>query len=464
MRAPAAACRSHHSLRRRLLLAISVATAVAWLLAGVFGYTEAQHESEELMDGHLAQSARLLLALVRNNEEHLGDLATRLATVRGTEQNIYEPPLEFQIGRGDGTILLRSTNAPMLPVLGIAGYSDIERESEAWRVLNMVSADGEYRVQVAQSIDLRDRAALEVAGRTLLPVVFLLPLLLLLIYFSIRRVLRPLDALADDVAARTPDNLSPLPDRNLPQEVAPLVAALDRLLARLATTLDSERRFTADAAHELRTPLAALKVQTQVAMLSQDLAMRRHALEQIESGVDRATHLVNQLLRLARLDPLNTLENRQQIDIRALVGEVLNAIRSANPDISQVIVEELPAQPLRIEGDPDLLAIALRNLIDNAVRYSGPASTIRIIGTADDRGCTLNIRDNGPGVPAAIAPRLGERFFRNRETSVEGNGLGLAIVARIAELHGGRFSAGNLPEGGFQGKLEGLHCASANAV
>lgn len=456
MRAPAVGGRSHHSLRRRLLLAISVATAVAWLLAGVFGHEEAQHEAEELMDGHLAQSARLLLALVRNNEEHLGDLATRLATVRGTEQNIYEPPLEFQIGRGDGSILLRSTNAPALPVLGVAGYSDIEREREAWRVLNMVSTDGEYRVQVAQAIDLRDRAALEVAFRTLLPVVIVLPLLLVLIYFSIRRVLRPLDVLAEDVAARTPDNLSPLPDRNLPQEVAPLVAALDRLLARLATALDSERRFTADAAHELRTPLAALKVQTQVAMLSQDPAMRSHALQQIESGVDRATHLVNQLLRLARLDPLNALENRQRCDLRTVVNEALAAIRSANPNLAQTIVNELPAHPLFIDGDPDLLTIALRNLIDNAVRYSDPDSTIRIIACDQAGSLSLSVRDNGPGVPAAIQERLGERFFRNRETRVEGNGLGLAIVGRIAELHGGRFTAGNHPDGGFEATLGAL--------
>lgn len=459
-----AGCKPAHSLRRRLLLAISVATALVWGMAGVLGYLQAQHEAEELMDGHLAQSARLLLALVRDNEDHLGDLAARLATVRGTEQDIYEPPLEFQIGRGDGTILLRSTNAPLLPVLGVPGYSDIEREAESWRVLNIVSADGDYRIQVAQSMDMRDRAALEVASQTALPAVVVLPLLLLLIYFSVRRILQPLDALAEEVSARTPDTLDPLAERPVPLEVAPLVGALNQLFRRLGLTLENERRFTADAAHELRTPLAALKVQTQVAMLSQDPAMRQHALQQIESGVDRATHLVNQLLRLARLDPLNTLENRQRIDVHDLVGDVLGAIRSANPDIPQTIAVELPAQPLPIEGDPDLLAIALRNLIDNAVRYSGPTSSIRILATPSDASCTLTIHDDGPGVPAAIAARLGERFFRNRETRVEGNGLGLAIVARIAELHGGRFTAGNLPEGGFRASIEGLHCATTTVV
>ena len=454
--------RAAHSLRRRLLRAVSIATLLAWSLTGVFSYQKAQHEAEELMDGHLAQTARLLLALVRDNEDHLSDLANRLATVRGTRENIYEPPLEFQIGRGDGTVLLRSTDAPSLPVLGIAGHSDIERETESWRVLNMVSADGNYRVQVAQSITLRDQAALEIAGQTIFPVVVVLPLLLLLIYFSIRTVLRPLDALADDVAARTPDTLAALPERNVPQEVAPLVAALNRLFGRLGATLENERRFTADAAHELRTPLAALKVQTQVARLSQDPQIRGHALQQIESGVDRATHLVNQLLRLARLDPMNSLENTQTCALHSVVGEALAAIRSASPQITQVIVEELPERPLFIQGDPDLLVIAIRNLVDNAIRYSGPDSTIRIVADTDGHRCTLSIRDNGPGVPAAIQARLGERFFRNRETSVEGNGLGLAIVARIAELHGGRLAAGNHPEGGFVASLGNLQLSQAS--
>lgn len=448
--------RATHSLRQRLLRAVSVATLLAWSLTGVFSYQKAQHEAEELMDGHLAQSARLLLALVRDNEDHLGDLASRLATVRGAHDNIYEPPLEFQIGRSDGTVLLRSTDAPALPVLGVAGHSDIERESESWRVLNMPSADGKYRIQVAQSIALRDQAALEVAGQTVFPVFVVLPLLLLLIYFSVRTVLRPLDALAEDVAARTPDTLSPLPERNVPQEVAPLVGALNRLFCRLGTTLENERRFTADAAHELRTPLAALKVQSQVAMLSRDPQIRDHALQQIENGVDRATRLVNQLLRLARLDPMSQLENSQAFDLRGIVTETLQAVRNANPHFTQVIVEDLPEHPQIVQGDPELLAIAIRNLIDNAIRYSGLASTIRIHTHDDGRCCSLSIRDNGPGVPPDIQSRLGERFFRNRDTNVEGNGLGLAIVARIVELHGGHLTAGNHPEGGFEARLDGL--------
>ncbi len=462
MAAPPAAARSPHSLRQRLLLAVSIATLLVWGLTGVFGYLQARHEAEELLDGHLAQSARLLLALVRDNEAHLGDLATRLATVRGTGANIYEPPLEFQIARGDGTVLLRSTNAPQLPVLGIPGYSDIERETAAWRVLNMLAADGNYRIQVSQSIELRDRAALEVASQTVLPVAFVLPLLLLLIYYSVRTGLRPLDEIAGEVAARTPETLSPLPDLTVPQEVRPLVISLNRLFRRLGATLENERRFTADAAHELRTPLAAIKIQPQVALLGSDPQMRQHALQQIESGVDRASRLVDQLLRLARLDPLSQLESSQAVDLRAVCEDVVDAIRGAQAQLGHVIVDELPAGELIVDGDPDLLAIAIRNLIDNAIRYTPPGSSIRLSARRDGAVCALTVLDDGPGVPAAIQARLGERFFRNRESNVEGNGLGLAIVARIAELHGGRFTAGNHAPEGFAATLEGLRLSGAD--
>ncbi|WP_341649837.1 histidine kinase dimerization/phospho-acceptor domain-containing protein [Thauera humireducens] len=253
------------SLRWRLLAAVSVAVLLLWLLTAWFSYTKAQHEAEELMDGSLAQTGRLLLAITQHNDDDLGKLASRLATVRGAADNVYEPPLEFQLGLGDGTILARSIGAPDLPVLGVPGYSDILRKDGSWRVLNVVSGDGRHRVQVSQSIGLRDRAALEVAGQTVLPLAIITPVLLLLIYVSVVKALDPLNRLARDVAARSADNLAALSREDVPNEVGPLVAAINRLLLRVARALDNERRFTADAAHELRTPLAAIKVQTQVA-------------------------------------------------------------------------------------------------------------------------------------------------------------------------------------------------------
>jgi two-component system, OmpR family, sensor histidine kinase QseC len=448
-----------HSLRWRLLAAICAVVLVIWLLTGWFSYTKAQHEAEELMDGNLAQTARLLLAITHDNEDDLAELVARLETVRGAEDNIYEPPLEFQIGLGDGSVVARSPDAPELPILGVADYNDIIRHDESWRVLNSVSSDGRYRVQVAQSIGLRDRAALEVAIQTVLPLVFIVPVLILFIYLSIKRALRPLEQLAQEVSARTPDNLAALSDKRIPTEALPLVEAINRLFQRVDRTLDNERRFTADAAHELRTPLAAIKVQTQVALLGKETPVREHALQQIEAGVDRASRMVEQLLRLARLDPLDSPPSNQAFDLGRLISDTVASTRNAQPDACQEIDLDLPAHSPIMRGDADLLQIALRNLLDNALRYSPPGCRIAVAVRRQPEGYTLTVSDNGPGVPPNVLSRLGERFFRGQPGSSEGNGLGLAIVGRIAALHGARLALENLPASGFAVSLQGLQPA-----
>lgn len=442
-----------HSLRWRLLAAIGAVVLLTWLLTGWFSYTKAQHEAEELMDGSLAQTARLLLAITHDNEDDFAELVQRLATVRGAK-DLYEPPLEFQIGLGDGTVLARSPDAPQLPILGVAGYNDIVRDDEGWRVLNAVTDDRRYRVQVAQSISLRDRAALEVATQTVLPLVLIVPVLILFIYLSISRTLRPLEQLASEVAARTPDNLAQLTGERIPTEARSLVSAINRLFRRVERTLDNERRFTADAAHELRTPLAALKVQTQVALLSGDTPVRDHALHQIEVGVDRASHLVEQLLRLARLDPLDSPPNARPIDLGRLVDDTCSDL----PDAER-ITRHPPASTTRVMADRDLLQIAVRNLLDNALRYAPRDAEIRVEISRDNDGCTLSVVDSGPGVAEETLARLGERFFRGQPGASTGNGLGLAIVVRIAELHGARVSLANRPQGGFSASLHRLPLA-----
>lgn len=444
-----------HSLRWRLLAAICAVVLLIWLLTAWFSYTKAQNEAEELMDGSLAQSARLLLAIVHDNEDDLVKLAPRLAAVRGSN-NIYEPPLEFQIGWGDGTVLARSPDAPQLPILGVLGYSDIIRPDKSWRVLNANSEDDRYRIQVAHEIGVRDRAAFEVAAQTVLPLILITPVLILFIFLSIKRALRPLNQLTQEVSGLTPDSLVPLSREFVPTEVRPLVNAVNRLLRRVERTLDNERRFTADAAHELCTPLAALKVHAQVALMAGDTPVREHALQQIANGVDRSSHLVGQLLRLARLDPLTALPENKPVDVAQLVNDSITAVQHAHPESGQQIIQNLPAAIPQLLGDPDLLGIALRNLIDNAVRYTPDESTIHIelqqIGDIHE----LTVRDSGPGIPAIALSRLGERFFRANQAAGNGNGLGLAIVGRIAELHGASLVVENLPAGGLSITLRGL--------
>lgn len=443
------------SLRWRLLAAVCVAVLLIWLLTGALSYHMARHEAEELLDGSLAQTGHLLLALLEGSDDEFAGLGGRLASARAAD-NIYEPPLEFQVGQGDGVVIARSLDAPELPILGVTGYSDIIRHDESWRVLNLASEDGRFRVQVSQPSGLRDRAALEVAGQTVLPLLFIVPLLFLLIYLSIRRGLLPLDRLASEVAARTPDNLAPLSGREVPTEARPLVTSINRLFSRVSRTLDHERRFTSDAAHELRTPLAALKVQSQVALRSTDAPMREKALRQIAGGVDRAARLLEQLLRLARLDPVQQLDNPGPVDLAAVIHEALAAARAACGEPDRPIVAPLPGGKAMVQGDPELLGMAIRNLLDNALRYSAPGDAIRIGLDARNGELAVAVRDSGPGVSAEALDKLGERFFRAPGTRAEGSGLGLAIVKRIAELHGGHLVLGNHPDGGFVARIEGL--------
>jgi two-component system sensor histidine kinase QseC len=232
-----------------------------------------------------------------------------------------------------------------------------------------------------------------------------------------------------------------------------LVTALNQLLLRLGATLESERRFTADAAHELRTPLAAVRVQAQVALACGDVADQRHALNQVLAGTDRATHLVEQLLRMARLDPLARLPDPREIDLaelaRRTVADMYETARAGAQSIDLATADV----STRVNGDPELLGAALRNLLDNALRYAPPGSKITVYVRAEHGEPLLGVMDEGEGVPSEELPRLVERFYRGRETSAEGSGLGLAIVRRIAELHGARLEIGNREGGGFDARL-----------
>ncbi len=443
------------SLRWRLLRTVSIVALMIWTLTGLLSYLQAHHEAEEFLDGHLALSARTLMALVRDNEAGLPDLKARLDGMRRQSHGIYDPPIEFQVGKADGTPLVRSANAPDIPMRGMAGFMDIQRDGQSWRLYNLAPPEEGYRIQVAQPMELREVAALEVAMQTILPVGAILPVLLLLIYLSIRRGLKPLEDLASEVTARTPENLSALTGRAVPQEALPLVTAVNRLMYRLGETLENERRFTADAAHELRTPLAAVKTQAQVALMSQDPQAREHALRKLLAGADRAGRLMEQLLRLARLDPLATLPEAQPVDLVALaatgVAERLDdAVASGH-----VLDFQSDADPVRVEGDADLLAAALRNLIDNALRHTPPGCQVTVRVVNEGGHAVLSVSDDGPGVALEELPRLGERFHRGSALRAEGSGLGLAIVRRIAELHGAKFTLhSNAPQHGLTARMD----------
>jgi len=293
----------------------------------------------------------------------------------------------------------------------------------------------------------RNEVAGEIAGQLLKPMLFALPALAVLLVIAIGFALRPLRRLARDVAARTPDRLDPLPTETLPTEVAPLVTRLNSLFADIMRALENERRFTADAAHELRTPLAALKAQAQVALASVDAAERQHALTQILVGCDRATHLVAQLLTLARLDA-DTPQQMHDVALRPIAEEVL--AMSAGEAIEHRCDLVLHDGDAHVRGDALLLQVLLRNLVDNALRHSG-GTQIDVSITRHGSHAVLTVSDNGRGLAKNEHSHVQQRFHRSASTDsgddTAGSGLGLSIVRRITELHGGTLDIGS-PDSG----------------
>jgi signal transduction histidine kinase len=276
----------------------------------------------------------------------------------------------------------------------------------------------------------------EALGKALVwPLAMALPALALAIWLGVGSGLRPLRELRAQLARRGPADLAPLDAARAPQEIEPLVAELNRLFNRIEQNLQRERRLTADAAHELRTPLAVLSTQAQVARRASDDAARNEALDALVAGAGRAARLIEQMLTLARLEAGQLGEHAQHVALRELAREVLAeaAPRAVEKNID-ISLEEGP--PAEIDGHAGLLAILLRNLVDNAVRYTPPGGTVR--ARVASSPILFEIRDSGPGVPETELGRLGERFHRLAPPGESGSGLGLSIVLRIAELHGAR--------------------------
>ena len=427
------------SLRQRLLLTLLGSIALVWLATAVFSYFDARHELDELLDAHLAQSVSLLLAqtghdLEEIDTEHMPQLHKR---ARGVAIQIWE--------NGD-TLRLHSASAPDERMSGVdEGFSDALIAGKRWRVFS--GWDGQRRnlVQVGERYATRDEIAVSLAKNLLLPLLFALPLLGLLVWVNVARALRPLAALGRQVAQRDPGNLVKLDAGEIPTEVMPLVENLNRLFERVAELIAKERRFTADAAHELRTPLAALKTQAQVARTAASASARTHALDQVIAGCDRATHLVQQLLTLARLDPDAPGADSCDLQVlaRAAVAELVPYALS-----KRIEIDLADGAAVEVPGNAGLIAILLRNLIDNAIRYSPEGGSVHVQAAADGKAGTLTVTDQGSGIPADERDKVGQRFYRVLGNEESGSGLGLSIVKRIAELHGASVSL----DEGEQGK------------
>ena len=430
-----------NSIRRRLLSILLGSFAAGWLVLSVLSYFSARHEIEELFDAQLAQAARVLLGLTLHEIEEEGAKAEgqQLPVVidPALSGHQYEEKIAFQIWMGH-TLLLRSPNAPLEPLSLSAGYSDRLVGDKPWRVFSLVDTDRALKIDVGEHYDVRNELIYDILRDLSWPLLFTLPFLAVAIGAGITRGLAPLRRTTAEITRRSPQQLAPLDAHDTPLEVQPLVAALNDLLGRLQDALDGERRFTANASHELRTPLAGLKAQAQVALRANDAAQRQQALTQIVQGVDRASHLLEQLLLLARLDPAGASVRYVVTPLAPLAREVLAEL-APNAVAKRIDLSLDGDDTHAVLADRTALAVLLRNLIDNAIRYTDAGGQVQVRISATAGRVTLAVRDTGPGIAPDQRALVLERFYRIAGSSGPGCGLGLSIVKRIAELHGATF-------------------------
>jgi signal transduction histidine kinase len=418
---------ARYSLKHRLLLAVLACVATVWVATSAYSYFDARHEINELLDAHLAQSASLIVAQLGHDLEEI-DLEHAPATDKRARR------VAFQIWERGTLLRLHSADAPSSRLAAREeGYSSARLDGKGWRVFSTWDASHRFLVQIAERDEARREIAVGIATNLLVPLVVALPILAAFVWLTIGRAVKPLDRLGRAVEQRKLDNLQVLAVAGAPREVIPLVRSLNALFDRVGRLIENERRFTSDAAHELRTPLAGLKAQAQVAKRATDDGVRQHALDGVIEGCDRATRLVDQLLTLARLEP-DAARPAGSADLAALARHV--AAELAPFALGKgVEVEVRGSAALLVEGHPDLLSVLLRNLMDNAIRYSprGGIVSVDIERLGDD--ARVSVSDHGPGIAPQERTRIGQRFYRGVGTAETGSGLGLSIARRIAEIH-----------------------------
>ncbi|SAL63372.1 multi-sensor signal transduction histidine kinase [Caballeronia humi] len=418
------------SLQGRLLGLVMGVVIGIWIVTGMFIWRDARRELDELLDSHLAQAAALLIIQQTQSIDDDEEIDNRVP-------HPYAPKVAFQIFH-DGQAVVRSGNAPAQPMIPTGhqmgqGFATVQIEDEAWRVFFARGPGEDTRVYVGERVDSRTSILLAVLLGVLWPMAAALPLLGLATWWAVRRGVTPLRKLGLSIARRSPSDLAPVFISRVPAEVSPVIDALNSLFARIKAVWEAERRFTADAAHELRTPIAAIRAQAQVALGESNNALRQHALQATLDGCDRATRLVNQLLVLSRLDADATVE-LTEVDLGALVQQVVAEL-APEALVKRQSLELRDAGSCTICADESLLAALVRNLVDNAIRYSPAGASVLVETKADMGTVLLSVEDSGAGLSGENQSRLGERFFRAQGSVETGSGLGWSIVQRIAELH-----------------------------
>lgn len=422
------------SIRSRLSVLLLLAAILTALAIGVLTYRQALKENEELFDYQLRQIA----------------LSLRDQGVAAAPHfRIGEEPLEVvvQIWTANGTMLYLSHPGDPLFSRAMLGFTDVDAGNRRWRVYSMAARD--RIIQVAQPFELRRDLAAQAALRGLAPLLAFAPLMALLIWWLVGASLVPLRRLAREVGRRDARSLEHVSEAGLPDEIAPVVRALNLLLDRLRRAFASQRAFVADAAHELRSPMTALRLQLQLLARAPDEAARKDALDKLHEGVDRATHLIEQLLTAAQTDPNDRTAELEPTDLaelmRQAIADVFMFAQARHIDLEQ----EAPDRVM-LRADPAGLRILARNLLDNAIRYTPEGGQVRVGIVEDAATVLLSLEDSGPGIAEQDRKRVFDRFYRGNANGQTGSGLGLSIVKNIADQHDATVELGTSATGGLK--------------
>jgi len=408
------------TIRKQLLIGLMSGVIIAILAVGIGSYLKVRHELNEIFDYQLKQ-------IVRSFPENM--------SFQPSETSDRHPGKKIVVQVWDRHNYLAFTSNPAkdLPRYSDTGFFEISFNNQRWRVYS--EENFQQRVQVAQLIADREKIEFSLAMRSLIPFLILIPVLMLLIWFVVGRSLQPLKHLANSLEERSADALHHVNTEGYPPEILPIVEAMNALFSRVENSIQLQRMFVADAAHELRTPLAALKLQLQLVEKSEDNEERARGMHKLHERLNRATHLVQQLLTLARHSSGSEQENRVTVSLSELAKQSVSdfSLLAENKNIDLGV--DIIHPGLTVSGYPDALRVMLNNLVDNAIRYTRNNGRIDVIVCEEDHAPCLIVADTGIGVPPEDRERIFDRFFRCTGTEQSGSGLGLAIVKNIVDQH-----------------------------
>ena len=424
-----------HSLRGRLLWFLLAAITIAALAQASIAYRTALHDADQIFDYHMQQ-----MALSLRSGTPLSNTEVRERMEANSEGGAGNDDMVVQMWSPDGVQMFHSVSRARLPQRAVLGFSNVKANGTVYRVFSIQTAN--QTVQVAQDLAVRRNMAGNLALRTLGPIAVMMPILMLVVWWVVSGSLEPVARVRSQVASRQADDLSPVSEAGLPDEVRPLVQELNLLFGRVKTAFDAQQNFVADAAHELRTPLAALRLQAQSLVRADTPEARKLAVSRLTAGIDRATRLVEQLLVLARQEATAaTGAACRPVDLadlaRRTVADLAGVAAAKGVDVG---VQQ--ADPASVEGQPDALQILLRNLVDNAIKYTPAGGTADISVAAEGAAVKVTVEDSGPGIPEEERERVFDRFYRVAGSEAAGSGLGLAIIKAIAERHGATLTLG----------------------